>query len=221
MSYKLRNPTFLNQNYTSRSLVSPSSLTAKLRITSIQVTSKISWNKIKYSTILNSLLDQGLLKYPLSQTCQPSGSTFGIIRVVTKLSASSTSALTSAGILLLLEGQTWTWAFPNAKTAGSGDTLPSFAEFKVPSASSAMDHTDPKTTKNLDGAAKQTKRQTPLILRLRKVTHVLIHSSVLIAGAITKLTPTSAHSGNTNSTESGNKRNTLRSMKTGSNQFAL
>ena len=194
---------------------------AKLRIALMQVTSKISWNKIKYSTISNSLLDQGLLKYPPSQTCQLSGSTFGIIRVVTKLSASSTGASMSASISLLLEGQTWTWASSNTKTAESGDILPSLAESKVPSALSAMDHTDPKTTENLGGVAKWTKRQTPLISRQRKMTHVLIHSSVLIAGAITKLTPTSAHSGDIDSTGSGTKINMLRSMKTGSNRFAL
>ena len=221
MSYKLRNPAFLNQNHTSRSLISPSSLMAKLRIASMQVTSKISWNKIKYLTISNSLLDQGLLKYPPSQTYQLSGSTFGIIRAVTKLSALSTGALTSAGISLLLEGRTWTWASPNAKTAGSGDMLPSLAESKVPSVSSAMDHTDLKTTENLGGVAKWMKRQTPLVSRQRKVTHVLIHSSVLITGAITKLTPTSAYSGDIDSTGSSTKRNTLRSMKTGSNRFAL
>jgi len=98
--------------------------------------------------------------------------------------------------------------------------LPSLAEFRAPSVSSAMDCTDPKTTKNLGGAAKRMRRRTSLILRLRKATHVLIHSNTLIAEAITKLTPTSAHSGDIDSTGSGTKRNMLRSMKTGSNRFA-
>ena len=194
---------------------------AKLRIASMQVTLKISWNKIKYLMISNSLLDQGLLKYPPSQTYQLSGSTFGIIRAVTKLSALSTGALTSAGISLLLEGRTWIQASSNAKTAGSGDMLPSLAESKVPSVSSAMDHTDPKTTKNLGSAAKWMKRWTPLVSRQRKMTYVLIHSSILIVGVITKLTPTSAHSGNIDSTGSSTKRNILRSVKTKSNRFAL
>jgi len=95
--------------------------------------------------------------------------------------------------------------------------LPSLAESRAPSVSSAMDRTDPKITKNLGGAAKQMRRRTPLISRLRKVTHALMHSNALIAGAITKLTPTSAYSGNIDSTGSGTKRNTPRSMKTGSN----
>ena len=221
ISYKLRNSAFLNQNHTSRLSVFSSSLTAKLRVTSMQMTSKIFWNKIKYSTISNLLPDQGLLKYPPSQTCQSSGLTFGIIRAVTKLSVSSTGASTSAGISLLLEGQTWTRVSPNAKTAGSGDMLPSLAESKVPSVSSAMDHTDQKTTKNLGSAAKRMKRRIPLVSRQRKATYVLIHSSVLIAGAITKLTPTSAHSEDIDSIESSTKRNMLKSVKTESNWFTL
>jgi len=65
------------------------------------------------------------------------------------------------------------------------------------------------------------RRQTHLVLRQRKMNHAPTRSNALIVGAITKLTPTSAHSEGTNSTENGTKRNTLRSMTTGLNQFAL
>ena len=221
MSYRLRNLASLNQDCTSRSLVSPSSRMAKLRITSMPVTSKISWNKTRYSMISNSLLDQGLLKYCSSQTCQLSGSTFGIIRAEAKLSASSISALTLADISLLLEGQTWTQAYPNAKTAGGGNMQSSLAKSKAPSMSSAMVHTNLRTTENLGGAAKQMKRQTLCALRLRRAIHALTRSNALIVEAITKLTPTSAHSGGIDSTENDTKRNTTRSVKIGSNWLAL
>ena len=85
--------------------------------------------------------------------------------------------------------------------------------------SSAMDHTNRKTTEILDGATKRMRRQTHLISRPKKVILVYTHSNVPIAEATTKPTPSSAHSGNTGSTESGNKRNTSRSVKTGSIQF--
>jgi len=94
---------------------------------------------------------------------------------------------------------------------------PSLAESKAPSASSAMVHTNPRTTMNSGGAAKQTRRQTLHILRLRRAIHALTRSNALIVGVITKLTPTNAHSGGINSTESGTKRNMLKSMKTGLN----
>jgi len=81
---------------------------------------------------------------------------------------------------------------------------------------SATDRTNQKTTKNLGGAAKQTRRQTHLVLKPKKVIFAHTHSNVPIAEAITKPTLSSAHSGNTGSTESGNKRNTSRSVKTGS-----
>ena len=194
MSYRLRNLTSFNQNCTSRSLD---------------------------LMISNSLLDQRLSKYCPSQICQLSGSTFGITRVEAKLSASSIGALMLAGISLLLEGRTWTWVCPNAKTAGGGDMQPSLTESKASSVSSAMVHTNPKITKNLGGAAKQMKRQTLCALRLRRAIHALTRSNALIVEAITKLTPTSAHSGGIDSTENDTKRNTTRSVKIGSNWLAL
>jgi len=74
---------------------------------------------------------------------------------------------------------------------------------------------------NSGGAAKQMRRQTLHISRLRRAIHTLTHSNALIVGAITKPTPTYAHSGGIDSTENGTKRNMLRSVKTESNQFAL
>jgi len=106
--------------------------------------------------------------------------------------------------------------YPNAKTARGGDTQPSLAKSKTPSMLSAMVHTNLRTTKNLSGAAKQTRRQTLCISRLRKVIHAFTHSNALIVGAITKLTPTSAHFEGINSTENDTKRNMPRSVKTGS-----
>ena len=171
--------------------------------------------------ISNLHLDQGLSKYYPSQTCQLSGLTFGTIRAEAKLGASSISALTLAGILLLSEGLTWTQACPNAKTAGGGDMQPFLAKSKILSMSSAMVYTNLRTTMNLGGAAKRTRRQTHLISRQRKANHALTRSNALIVGAITKLTPTSAHFRGINSIENGTKRNMPRSMTTGSNQFAL
>jgi len=74
---------------------------------------------------------------------------------------------------------------------------------------------------NLGGAAKPMRRQTHLASRQRKANHAPTHSNALIVGAITKPTPTSAHSGGIDSTENGTKRNMLRFMTIRSNQFAL
>jgi len=65
------------------------------------------------------------------------------------------------------------------------------------------------------------RRQTHLVLRQRKVNHAPTHSNALIVGANTKPTPTSTYSGGINSTENGTKRNTPRSMTTGSIRFAF
>ena len=89
------------------------------------------------------------------------------------------------------------------------------AESKVSSASSAMALKNPKTTVNLGGAARQTRRQTCLVSRQRRANLAPIRSSALIVGETTKPTPTNALSRDTNSTENGNKRNTPRSVKTG------
>ena len=221
MSYRLRNLASLNRNRTSRSLVSPFSQTAGLKNDSMPAMSKLSWSKIRYSMISNSHLDQGLSKYCPSQTCQLYGLTFGIIRAEAKLSASSIGALMLAGILLISEGLTWTWACPNTKIAGGGDTQPFPAESKVPNASSATVLINPRTTRSSGGAAKWMKRQILLVSRQRKVNHAPIRSNALIVRAIIKPTPTSVHSGGINSTENGTKRNMPKSVKTGSHWFVL
>ena len=98
---------------------------------------------------------------------------------------------------------------------------PSLVESKAPSVSNAMAHTNLRTTVNSGGAVKQTRRQILHVLRLRRVIHALTRSNALIVGEITKPTPTYTYSGGINSTENGTKRNTPRSVKTGSNRFAL
>ena len=98
---------------------------------------------------------------------------------------------------------------------------PFLAKSKVPSVSSAMVYTNLRTTMNSGGAAKQMRRQTHLISRQRMANHALTCSNALIVRAITKPTPTSAHSGGINSIENSTKRNMPRSVTTGSNQFAL
>jgi len=65
------------------------------------------------------------------------------------------------------------------------------------------------------------RRQTLCVSRLRRAIHALTRSNALIVGEITKPTPTYAHSGGIDSTENGTKRNMPKSMKTGSNRFAL
>ena len=65
------------------------------------------------------------------------------------------------------------------------------------------------------------KKQTPLDLKQRKENHAHTCSSVQTVGETTKPTQISVHSGGIDSTENGSRRNTPRSMKTGSSQFAL
>jgi len=67
--------------------------------------------------------------------------------------------------------------FHNARTVGSGVTLPFHAKSKVLNALNAMVPTSLKTTTNLGGVARPTKRLTLLDWRQRKGSHVLIYSS--------------------------------------------
>jgi len=83
-----------------------------------------------------------------------------------------------------------------------------------------MDRTCQNTTTISCGAAKQMTRSTCTVLKLRKGNYALIHSSVQIVKVTTKLTLTSIHSGNTDSIRTGTTKNKLKSMKTGTNQFA-
>jgi len=73
---------------------------------------------------------------------------------------------------------------------------------------------------NSGGVARQSRRQTLLVLRWRKVNYACTLSSALIVGGTTKPTPTNTPSGDTNLIENGNKRNTLRSVETESSRFA-
>jgi len=90
------------------------------------------------------------------------------------------------------------------------------AKYKDLSVSNVTVPTSQKITMNLDGVARQTKKQTHPDLKQRKGSHALIHSNARTAKVITKLIPICIHSGDIDSTRSGNKRNMLRSMKTGS-----
>jgi len=66
----------------------------------------------------------------------------------------------------------------NVKTAENGVMQCFLAEFKDLSASSAMVLTSWKITMNLDGAARQMKKQILLNLKQRKGNHAHIHSNV-------------------------------------------
>ena len=78
-----------------------------------------------------------------------------------------------------------------------------------------------KITMNLDSVVRQMRRQTLLDSRWRRENHVCTCSSAQTVGRTTKLTQTNIPFGGTNSIESGSKRNTPRSVKTGSSQFVL
>ena len=92
----------------------------------------------------------------------------------------------------------------------------SLAEYKDLSASNTMVLTNWKTIANLDGIARRMKKQTPLDLKQRKGNHVHTCSNVRTVGETTKLTQINVHSGGIGLTKSGNRRNMLRSIKTGS-----
>ena len=144
-----------------------------------------------------------------------------MFKVAAKPKHSSTDASMLANILWQFKGPTWIQEFPNARIAGNGVMLYSHARFKDPSTSNAMVLTNLKTTANLGGAAKQMRNLTHPDSKRRKESHALTHPNAQTAEVIIKPTPTCVHSGDIGSTESGNKRNILRSMITGPNQFVL
>ena len=109
----------------------------------------------------------------------------------------------------------------NAKTVGDGDTQLSLVGSKGQSASNVTGPTNWKTTMNLHGAVKQTRKQILHDSKPRRGNHVPTYSSVWTAEAIIKPILFNVHSENTVSIESCDKRNILRSMKIGSSQFAL
>ena len=127
----------------------------------------------------------------------------------------------SASILWLLGVLIWIRVYLNVKTAGNRIMWHFLTESKDPSMSSAMVLTSWKITVNLDGAARQMKKQILLDLKQRKGNHAHICSNVRTVRATTKPTQIYVHSGDIDSTGSGNRRSMLRSVKTGSSWFAL
>jgi len=73
----------------------------------------------------------------------------------------------------------------------------------------------------LVGAAKPTKKQTHHTLKLKKMNHVCIHSSIPIVEVITRQTPIYVCFGNTGSTVNDTTKSISRSVKIGQNQFVL
>ena len=127
----------------------------------------------------------------------------------------------SAGTLWPFKEPIWTLEFSNARIAENMAILCFYAKYKDLSVSNVTVPTSQKITVNLGGAARQTKNQTHPDLKQRKGSHALIHSNVQIAEVIIKPIPICIYSGDIDSIESGNKRNMLRSMKTGSSRFVL
>jgi len=74
-------------------------------------------------------------------------------------------------------------------------------------------------TVNLAGVAKPIWRPIPLILKLKRVSHILTHSNVLTAVVNIKQTQLLVHSGKIGSIGTGIKGSILRSVKTESSQF--
>ena len=72
---------------------------------------------------------------------------------------------------------------------------------------------------NLAGAARPMKRLTYHTLKPRQANHAHTPSSVPTVEANIRQTLLHVHSGRTNSIENGTRRNTLRSVKTGSTLF--
>jgi len=80
-----------------------------------------------------------------------------------------------------------------------------------------MDHTSWKTIANLDGTARQMRRQTLRASKQKEESHVCTHSNAPTVRMITKLIQISVHSGDTGLTESGTRKNMLRSVRTDPN----
>ena len=82
-----------------------------------------------------------------------------------------------------------------------------------------MDSTNQRIIMNLAGATRPTKRLTHHTLKPRKANCAHILSSIPIVEVNIRWTLQHVHSGRTASMKNGTRRNTLRSMKTGSTQF--
>jgi len=111
--------------------------------------------------------------------------------------------------------QIWILVFPNARTAGSGNTPLSLTKPRAFNMSNAIVYTRLSTTTTSLSVVKQTSKLTPYDLKLNRTNCALTHSNVWIAKPITKLTQINALSGNTNSTKSVILRNTTNSRKLG------
>ena len=116
---------------------------------------------------------------------------------------------------------TWTPAYCSAKTAGNGATLRFCAGFKEPDVSNAMACTSQNTIRNLVGAARPTTKSTHHDLRQKKGNPAPTCSSARTIAATILPTLINTHFGTTGSTESGIRKNTLRSMKIGLNHSIL
>jgi len=144
-----------------------------------------------------------------------------MFKAVAKPKRSSTDASISAGTLWLFGEPIWTLEFPYARIAGNRAMLHFCVKYKDLSALNITVTTSQKITANLGGAARRMKNLTHPDLKWRKGNHAFIHSNAQTVEVITKVIPFCVHSGDIDSTGSGNKRNMLRSMKTGSSQFIL
>jgi len=85
--------------------------------------------------------------------------------------------------------------------------------------SSTIDSTNWRTIVNLAGTVRPTKKLIYHASKPKKANCAHTHSSVPIVKANIRQTSQYVHSGRTTLIESGTKRSTLRSVKTGSNQF--
>ena len=122
-------------------------------------------------------------------------------------------------ILWLLGQPMQTLESRNVKTAGNRVTWHFLVGFKVQSASSTMDPTNQRIIMNSAGATKPTKKQTHHTLKPRKVNYACTSSSASTIETNIRQTLTYVHSGRIYSIENGTRRNTLRSVKTGSTLF--
>jgi len=130
---------------------------------------------------------------------------------------SSISASTLEGTLQQLGLLMQTLEFCSVKTVGDGITWLFHVGSKVQSVSSTIDPTNRRTIMNSAGIARLMKRLIHYASKPKKANHVHTPSSVPIVEANIRQTPQHVRSGRTVSIESGTRRSTLRSMKTGSN----
>ena len=216
---KLKFPDYHNWSLISRFRIFLSSLIAMLKIVLSWTMSKLSLSKIKFSIILLLYPNHASSKCLLNQTWRSFGLIYGISKVTVKPRLLLTNASTSVGSLQLLEVLTWILGFHNVKIARNGVIPYSHVESKRSNALSTTGSTNPKTIISSASIAKLTQRQILLALKQRKANCVLIHSIALTVEMIVKQIQTHVPFGDIGSTESGTRRNTLKSVKTGPNQF--